>query len=407
MRPLRHTISLAEAQRLTVAEAEPIERIEHVPLADANGRVLAQAIVAAADVPPFSRAAMDGFAVRSADTAGATPAAPRELRCIDSIFTGQAPARPVATGECAQIATGAPIPEGADAVVMVEDTDKADGSSADGNVLVMNAVSPRQNIGRQGSDISAGEQLLTPGIDLSPSRLGVCAAAGYAHIHVYARPVVAIVSTGGEIVEPGQPLGPAQIYDINRFTLSAIVEAHGGEPKVLRSAADLLHELTALLVEAAGRADIIVFSGGSSVGDRDLVLDALRENGEVLFHGIAVKPGKPTALGRVNGRPVLGMPGNPTSCLSNAYLLLVPMLRRMARLPEYRPRTVNLPLSARITSSAGRHQFYTVRIEGRAAVPAFKSSGDITSMSRADGYIELDAQTDLLEAGTPVEVKLF
>ena len=407
MRPLRQTIPLDEALRLTIAAAEPIDRTERVRLANANGRVLAQAIVASADVPPFSRAAMDGFAVRSADTAGATRSEPRALRCIDSIFTGQAPARVVGPGECAQIATGAPVPEGADAVVMVEETVKADGSSADGHVLIMNAVSPRQNISRRGSDIAAGEQLLTPGDVLSPSRLGVCAAAGHADVEAYARPIVAIVSTGSELVEPGQPLGAAQIYDINRYTLSAIVEAHGGEPRVLRSAADAVPDLTAMLLEAAADADIIVFSGGSSVGDKDLVLDVLRANGEVTFHGIAVKPGKPTALGRVNGRPVLGMPGNPTSCLSNAYLLLVPMLRRMARLPDYQPRTLHVPLSARITSSAGRHQFYTVRIERETAVPAFKSSGDITSMSRADGYIEVDAQTEFVEAGTPVEVKLF
>ena len=137
------------------------------------------------------------------------------------------------------------------------------------------------------------------------------------------------------------------------------------------------------------------------------MLDAMRQAGEVIFHGIAVKPGKPTALGRVNGRPVLGMPGNPTSCLSNAYLLLVPMLRRTARLPDHQPRTERVPLASRIVSTAGRHQFYTVRLDGGAAVPAFKSSGDITSMSRADGYIELPAQTEVVEAGETVEVKLF
>ena len=407
MRPLREVIPLDEALRLTLAAAEPIVRTDRVRLAKASGRVLAQPIVATADVPPFSRAAMDGFAVRAADTMGATRSAPCALRCVDSIFTGQAAARPVGPGECAQIATGAPVPDGADAVVMVEDTDKADGSSSQGKVLVMNGVSPRQNISRRGSDIVAGEQLLSPGDVLSPSRLGVCAAAGHADVDTYARPVVAIVSTGGELVEPGQPLGPAQIYDINRFTLSAVVESHGGAPRVLSSAPDALADLTAVLLQAAASADIVVFSGGSSVGDKDLVLDVLRQNGEVLFHGIAVKPGKPTALGRVNGRPVLGMPGNPTSCLSNAYLLLLPLLRRMARLPDYQPRTVKVPLSARILSSVGRHQFYTVRIEGNAAVPAFKSSGDITSMSHADGYIEVAAATGLVEAGTLVEVKLF
>jgi molybdopterin biosynthesis enzyme len=151
----------------------------------------------------------------------------------------------------------------------------------------------------------------------------------------------------------------------------------------------------------------VVFSGGSSVGERDLILDVLRGAGEILFHGIAVKPGKPTVFGRVGDRPVLGMPGYPTSCLSNAYMLLVPMLRRLARLPEYRPHTVRLPLARRIVSTTGRHQFYTVRIQNGTAVPAFKASGDITSMSQADGFIEIPAQTDIVEAGEMVEVKLF
>jgi molybdopterin biosynthesis enzyme len=160
-------------------------------------------------------------------------------------------------------------------------------------------------------------------------------------------------------------------------------------------------------VETASGADVIIFSGGSSVGERDLMMDALQQAGEVIFHGIAVKPGKPTILGMVAGKPVLGMPGNPTSCLSNAYLLVVPMLRRLARLPDYVPHTVRLPLSRRIVSTTGRHQFYTVRIANGSAEPAFKGSGDISSMAHADGYIEIPAQTDIVEAGEIVEIKLF
>jgi molybdopterin molybdotransferase len=274
-------------------------------------------------------------------------------------------------------------------------------------VAIHMAVRPGQNMTTRGSDIRAGEELLSPGELLTPARLGVCAAAGRSSVTVYARPVVAMISTGGEIVEPGQPLGPAQIYDINRFTLSAAVTLHGGVPKVLPPASDNLDALTEMLEQGTRAADIFVFSGGSSVGERDLVLDAMRNVGEVIFHGIAVKPGKPTALARVHGRPVLGMPGNPTSCLSNAYLLLVPMLRRIARLPDHQPRIVRVPLASRIVSTAGRHQFYTVRIEGNAAVPVFKSSGDITSMSRADGYIEIAADQGVVEEGESVDVKFF
>ncbi|MGH8636505.1 MAG: molybdopterin molybdotransferase MoeA, partial [Burkholderiales bacterium] len=263
-----------------------------------------------------------------------------------------------------------------------------------------------QNVSRRGGDLSAGQAVLRPGDVLNPSRLGALAAAGVAELTVYAQPMVTILSTGNEIVEPGRPLGPAQIYDINRYTLSAIVSAHGGVAQILPAAPDNLPELLRTLDRTAD-SDILIFSGGSSVGKKDLVLDVVQSAGEVLFHGIAVKPGKPTIFGRVRGTPVLGMPGNPTSCLSNAYLLLVPILRRIARLPDFRPQTTRVPLARRIVSTTGRHQFYTVRVENGMAVPAFKASGDITSMSQADGYIEIPAQTDLVEAGEVVEVTLF
>jgi molybdenum cofactor synthesis domain-containing protein len=407
MRPIRHTISFDQALALTLAAAAPIERTEQVALADAGGRVLAETIAADADVPPFARAAMDGFAVRASDTLGASATAAKTLRCVDVIFTGQQGQRTIGDGECAEIATGAPMPPGADAVVMVEDTDRADGSGRRAEVALRSEVRQGQNVNPRGTVLKAGETILAAGDLLTPSRLGVCAAAGRATLSVYAKPVVAMVSTGAEIVEPGRPLAPAQIYDINRYTLSAAVSMHGGVPRPLPGAPDELPTLATLLNDAMREADIFVFSGGSSVGERDLVLDAIRETGEIVFHGIAVKPGKPTALGRVNGRPVFGMPGNPTSCLSNAYLLLVPMLRRIARLPDTHPRAERMPLARRIVSAAGRHQFYTVRIEDDSAVPVFKSSGDITSMSRADGYIEIPADRAVVEAGEIVEVIRF
>jgi molybdopterin molybdotransferase len=403
MRPIRETIPLDDALAIVIDAAAPIERTERVLLAEAHGRVLAETIVARADVPPFDRAAMDGYAVIAEDTFGAGRFEPKVLRCIATVYTGDAPARAIEPGECVEIATGAPLPDGANAVVMVEETERG---GTDNDVRIMSPVYPRQNVGRRGTDMTAGQDVLHPGELLNPSRVGALAATGAGDVTVYARPAVTILSTGNELIEPGRPLGPAQIYDINRFTLSAIVTEHGGVASVLPTAPDNLDELTAI-VEHAAPADIVVFSGGSSVGEKDLILDVLRAAGDVLFHGIAVKPGKPTVFGRVRGRPVLGMPGNPTSCLSNAYLLLVPMLRRMARLPVFRPQTLRVPLSRRIVSTTGRHQFYTVRIVDGSAVPAFKASGDITSMSQADGYIEVPAQTDIVEAGELVEVTLF
>jgi molybdopterin molybdotransferase len=403
MRPIRETIPLDEARKLMLDAAAPIERTERVALAEAAGRVIGSPPSAAIDVPPFDRAAMDGYAVRAEDTFGAGKYDPRTLRVVEKVFTGQVPSRAVAAGECVEIATGAPMPQGADAVVMVEETERIAGTS---DVRVLTPVYPRQHVGRRAADIEAGQTVLARGDVLNPSRIGALAAIGALDVEVFARPRLAILSTGNEIVEPGRPLGPGQIYDINRYTLSSIIAAHGGVPVALPTAPDTLDALNASL-DVALAEDVLVFSGGSSVGERDLILDVLIQRGEVIFHGVAVKPGKPTVFGRVGGRPVLGMPGYPTSCLSNAYMLLVPLLRRMARLPEHRASTVHVPLARRIVSTTGRHQFYTVKVADGSAVPAFKASGDITSMSQADGYIEIGAQVDIVEAGELVDVTLF
>jgi molybdopterin molybdotransferase len=357
MRPIRETIPLEEARALMRDAARPVTRVETVALEAAVRRVLAVAIVAEQDVP---------------------------------------------RGGCTEIATGAPMPDGADAVVMVEETEQ----DADGTVRVFSPVYPGQNIGRRGADIQAGQPVLAPGDYLTSSRIGVVAALGIDRVEVFARPRVAILSTGNEIVSPGRALAPGQIYDINRFTLGAIIADHGAVPVPYPTSADTLDDLGRALDTAIAE-DLVIFSGGSSVGERDLILDAIAARGEIVYHGIAVKPGKPTLFGVVDGTPVLGMPGYPTSCLSNGYMLVVPMLRRMARLPEAVERTVRLPLGQRVVSTTGRHQFYTVRVANGTAMPAFKASGDITSMSQADGYIEIPAQTDIVEKGELVDVILF
>jgi molybdopterin molybdotransferase len=401
MRPIRETIAVEDAKALALDVATPVDRVERVSLSDAAGRVLAVPVVSSIDVPPFDRAAMDGYAVMARDTFGAGRDTAKLLRLVDTSYSGEARGRRISDGECVEIATGAPLPEGADAVVMVEETEKTGE-----DVRIFIPVYPGQHVGRRGTDITNGQPVGSVGSVLNAGRIGALAAVGTTTIDVYVRPRVAILSTGNEIVEPGQPLGPGQIYNINRFTLASIVAAHGGNASVGSTVPDTLPDLVDAIRRAAS-ADLIIFSGGSSVGERDLMLDALHETGDVIFHGIAIKPGKPTILGKVGATPVLGMPGNPTSCLSNAYVLVIPMLRRMARLPPYEPRAIRAPLSRRIVSTTGRHQFYTVRVIDGAAVPAFKGSGDITSMAHADGYIEIPAQTDLVEAGEMVEVKLF
>jgi molybdenum cofactor synthesis domain-containing protein len=402
VRPFTSVISLDDARRALQTAVVPIARTESISLADAPGRVAARDVASAIDVPPFARSAMDGYAVRSSDTATATRTAPVLLRIVERIYTGQMPATTLTPGDCAEIATGAPIPAGADAVVMVEETAPADGA----RVSILAKAAAGQNVTGRGADISRGTAIVRGGELLSASAVGALAAVGCTAVEVFAKPAVGILSTGNEVVEPGRPLGPGQIYDVNRFTLAAIASAHGGAPHPHAAVPDTLDALVEAIDDLRG-ADIIVFSGGSSVGEHDLILDLVAARGEMIFHGVGIKPGKPTAFARLAGRPFFGMPGNPTSCLSNAYVLLVPFLRATARLPPYSPRTVRLPLGRRIESASGRHTFYTVRIDGDKAFPAFRGSGAITSLSEADGYIEIPAEQRRIDEGTIVDVTLF
>jgi len=401
MRPITSTLAFADALRTVIDAARPIERTESLPLLDADGRVVARDVRASGDVPPFDRAAMDGYAVIAGETTGASASAPRSLRCVDRVFSGHLAARGLAAGECMEIATGAPMPTGADAVVMVEETAR-DGDA----VRFHSGVAPRQNVGRRAADLAAGDTVVSAGQMLTPSRIGALAATGVTHVEVFARPTVALLSTGDEIVQPGTPLAPGQIYDINRFTLETIVARHGGHAIAMPTVGDTIDALVER-IDQARQEDLVVFSGGSSVGDRDLILDVIARRGELVFRGVAVKPGKPTIFARLGQTSFFGMPGYPASCLSNAYMLLVPFLRKMARLPAWEPRTIDLPLARRVVSAAGRHQFYTVRVASGRAEPAFKASGDITSMANADGFIEIPAAVDIVEAGTVVTVKLF
>ncbi len=403
MKPMKALISLEEGMRILLEIAQPIDRTERIPLLQGSGRILAEPIVAASDVPPFPRAAMDGYAVIAEDTFGAGNLNPARLRLVEVVHAADIATGAVTPGTCIQVATGAPIPAGADAVVQFEDTELEGDTTA---VKFYTPVYPRQNISAQGRDIQAGQKVLAPGTRLDPSKIGVLAALGLTEVVVVGKPIVAVIPSGNEIVAPGDPLAPGKIYDINSYTLAALIQDVGGLPRLFPIMKDTLEDVRRTLREALS-CDLVVLSGGSSVGERDVMVEAVESLGEVKFHGIAVKPGKPTLCGVIEGKLVLGMPGYPTSCLTNGYGLLAPALRKLAHLPEARTAGVELPMARRYTSTTGRHQYLPVRVEAGEVVPVFKESGAITSMADAEGYIEIPANVDLVEKGEPVLVKLF
>ena len=398
MKPFGKLMTRLDAVRLIDENVRRITRVEDVPIEDAAGRVLAEDVVAGFNVPPFDRSSMDGYAVKAKDTAGAKPVT---LRLIGARHAGEVFDGVIGDGECIEIATGAPVPRGADAVVMVEYT-KFNGDG----VEIQREAKPGSNVAPEGEDIEKGDVVVKAGEVLTPGRIGAVAALGFSKVRAYARPRVAIYSTGNEVTPQGKPLKPGQVYDINSYTLSAVVAANGCVP-VRRGLVSDDFDAIAAAVKDASAYDVAVFSGGSSVGVKDLFAGVVEDLGVVHFHGLRVKPGKPTLFGEVAGTPVFGMPGYSTSCLNNAYVFLVPALRRAAGLPAVEERIVKARLSLVIKAEGEREQFYSVRVEGGEAVPVFKQSGDITSMAYANGYIIIPIGTKLLEAGAAVTVYLF
>ncbi|OGD53502.1 hypothetical protein A3K81_03785 [Candidatus Bathyarchaeota archaeon RBG_13_60_20] len=401
MKPFGELTTREDALRIIEENIRPIDRTERVPLEAAAGRVLASDVIAGFDVPPFDRASMDGYAVRAADTAEATEDEPARFRLVAVQHTGEVYQGRVRRGECMEIATGGPVPPDCDAVVKVEDTSK-EGDQ----VLIRVQVAVGKDISPAGEDMRRGDRVLEAGSPLSPGMVGALAALGHDSAEVYQRPRVAIYSSGPEIVPQGQPLKPGQVYDVNSFTLQAVVEAMGGVPVKKGIVGDDVGLIEAALRDASGY-DIGVFSGGSSVGSKDLFGEAVGMLGVVHFHGVKVKPGKPTLFGEVEGTPIFGMPGYPTSCLNNSYVYLAPALRKMARLPPLESRRVTVPMSHRLVSRSDRESFITVGLAGGRAYKVFKQSGDITSMAHADGYIIMPEGDHVVEEGEPVEVTLL
>lgn len=407
----RKLLSLEEVRAVLEQNFSPKPLgVEQSPLSEVHGCVLAKDVVAPIDVPPFNRSTVDGYAVRARATFGAEEDRPVALKFCGSIIIGEPPSVVLKNRMAAETVTGAPLPDSADAAVMVEYTIREDDT-----IFVHRAVSKGENVMRAGSDIRKGETILKKGQKISSREMGVLAALGITKVAVYKRPIVAIISTGAEIVDPEKPLSPGKIYDINAYTLSAAVRECGGEPINLGTIIDEMNQLKGALRKALDLADVVVTSGGVSVGPKDILPQVLNRLGKpgVIVSGIAVKPGKPTTIAMIDGKPVFSLPGNPTSALSMFYQLVRPQIYRMTGGREKPSPVVKAFAEKRMFSARGRRTFTMVELacdkSGKlmASPVALGLSGAITTLAKADGFVEIGEEQQFVEAGDEVLVTLF
>jgi putative molybdopterin biosynthesis protein len=388
--------------------------LERVPLDAALGRVLAADIISPVDVPSFDRSNVDGFAVVAEDTFGASEEVPRSLRLgEETIHTGVVPMTVVRPGEAVSIATGGMVPRGADAVVMVEHTEVRRHE-----LRIARAVTAGSAVSFAGTDITAGETVLRQGQLLTSRDTGVLAAIGVAEVDVWRRPIVAILSTGDEIIAPGEPMQPAKVYDSNAQVLADAVRELGGEPKRLGITHDDVDALRARLQHALECADVVLLSGGTSKGAGDLsyrVVAELRDPG-IVAHGVALKPGKPICLAATRGRPVVVLPGFPTSAIFTFHEFVAPVLRLQAGRGPHERTVVQARLAVKVNSEIGRTEYLLVGLvettddaggTSLAAYPMGQGSGSVTTFSRADGFATIGRHEEIVQAGTVVDVQLL
>ena len=407
----RKLLSLDEAKQILKQNFSPKPvGVERILLSRAHDRVLAEDILAPMDVPPFDRSTVDGYAVRAVDTFGADEDRPVALKLCGQVTVGETPSVILESGMTAEIATGAPLPKGGDAVVMVEYSTRRDD-----NVFIHRPVSKGENMMEAGSDIRKGEKILKKYQRLSSREIGVLAALGLTEVDAYKRPRVAILSTGAEVVEPGKPLPSGKIYDINAYTFSAAVLECGGEPINLGIIPDDRNQLKAAVKKALNLGDAVITSGGVSVGPKDIipqVVDTLGEPG-VIISRIAVKPGKPTTIAIIDGKPVFSLPGHPTSSLLMFHMIVRPIICKMAGRPEETPPTLKAVAATKMFPAKGRRTFVMVNLNYDKTGQLFASpvptglSGAITTLAKASGFVEIEEKQQFIDVGAIIKVHLF
>jgi len=396
---------------LALRRTFPVAATEEVELGEAVGRVLAEAVRSDVDLPDFRRATMDGYAVQGASTFGASEGNPAYLSLRGAVPMGQDPDFAVGPGEAARIATGGMLPAGADSVIMIEHTEAVD----DALIEAYRSVAPGQNMVEVGEDVARGQEILSPGRLIRPQEAGLLAAFGRGRVSVFRRPVVAIVSTGDEVVPVDQVPGPGRIRDINTYTLAGLVASAGGVALPLGIVRDDPQDLRTKCVLALAQADMVLISGGSSVGTRDFTIEVLSglPAAEILVHGIAISPGKPTILARVGQKPFWGLPGHVVSAMVVFEVVVRPFIEHQAGVAGgLRPqRRLPARLTRNLASAQGRTEFVRVRLieqNGELwAQPVLGKSGLIHTMVQADGLVRIGQNTEGLEKGSPVAVMPF
>jgi molybdopterin molybdotransferase len=420
-------LTVDDAMARIVQSFRPLQEHQRVPLLESLGRVLVEDIPADVNLPPFDNTAMDGYAVRAADVAGATEHQPAALRVVGQIAAGYLPERPIDAGEAYRILTGAPMPDGADAVVPYEYTDgKGFGgwtgetgaaiASAEREVRVYRPVQRGDNVRYTGEDQRKGEVVLRAGTVVRPAEVAGLAALGRAEVWVHRRPRVAILSTGDEVVPIDQPLGPGQVRNANSYGLAALVQRYGGEPVILGIARDRPADVRARLLEGlAAGADLILSSGGVSMGDYDVVKQVLQQEGEIVFWSIDLRPGKPLAFGQVRGVPIMGLPGNPVSVMVTFELFARPALLRLSGHRQLRKVELQATSLQPISNRSGRENFmrgivepgptgevdWTVRLTGE------QGSNIISSMLKANALVRLPKSQTHFPAGSRLRVLML